>query len=299
MPRFRRADAVPSIEITPRDVEIMRQVNRHRFLRSKHITALVSGSRQQTLRRLQILFHHGYLERPPCQIDYYQRGGSKSMAYGLGNRGAAFLRSNAGIPFGRMEWSGRNRSITRLFLEHALLISDFMVALELACRQKGGLRLLLDEEIPLPANADDKRTPFHWTVTVPQFGSIGVIPDRVFTLYKDASGESILYFFEADRGTMPVKRAGLERSSFQRKLIAYEATWKQAVHRTRFGIRRVRVLTVTSSVEREKHLIEACERLDCARGMFLFATAPTLIETEDLLSLLWERPGQLESIPIL
>lgn len=35
------------------------------------------------LRRLQRLYHHGYVERPACQIDYYQRGGSRSIAYGL------------------------------------------------------------------------------------------------------------------------------------------------------------------------------------------------------------------------
>jgi hypothetical protein len=43
------------------------------------------------LRRLQRLFQHGYLERPRCQIDYYQSG-SRRIACGLGNKGAAWLK---------------------------------------------------------------------------------------------------------------------------------------------------------------------------------------------------------------
>jgi hypothetical protein len=41
---------------------------------------------------LQFLYHDGYLERPRIQIEYYHRGGSRHIVYGLGNKGAAFLR---------------------------------------------------------------------------------------------------------------------------------------------------------------------------------------------------------------
>jgi len=61
LPRFKRALIVEQIELTDRDTRIIRQVNRHRFLRSPQIAMLVGGSAQQTLRRLQLLYHHGYL----------------------------------------------------------------------------------------------------------------------------------------------------------------------------------------------------------------------------------------------
>ncbi len=67
-PRFRRAEKLPPMRLTPRDEEILRAVFRHRFLRSNQIARIVSGSRQQLLRRLQSLYHHGYLERPRCQL---------------------------------------------------------------------------------------------------------------------------------------------------------------------------------------------------------------------------------------
>ena len=71
LPRFRRAPGVPRIELTERDREILQQVHRHRFLRSSHLGQLVPGGRKHLLRRLQLLYHHGYLERPRAQIDYY------------------------------------------------------------------------------------------------------------------------------------------------------------------------------------------------------------------------------------
>ena len=54
-PRFRRADNFAPMQMTARDMEILRIVNRNRFLRSHQIADLVGGSRQQVLRRLQRL----------------------------------------------------------------------------------------------------------------------------------------------------------------------------------------------------------------------------------------------------
>ncbi|TAK95379.1 MAG: DeoR family transcriptional regulator, partial [Verrucomicrobia bacterium] len=70
LPRFKRSPDIASMRLTERDREILRHIYRHRFLRTDHLTKLLSGSPQQIRRRLQKLYHHGYLERPRCQIDY-------------------------------------------------------------------------------------------------------------------------------------------------------------------------------------------------------------------------------------
>src|ERR1700687_1546928 len=85
-PRFERAEVAGMI-LTPRDLLILRAVHRHRLLRSTHLIALLDASRQTTLRRLQLLFHHGYLDRPAAQLDWYAEG-SEPMVYALGHRGA-------------------------------------------------------------------------------------------------------------------------------------------------------------------------------------------------------------------
>jgi DNA-binding Lrp family transcriptional regulator len=287
-PRFRRAENFAPMEITARDAEILRMVNRHRFLRSHQIADLVTGSRQQVLRRLQKLYHHGYLERPACQLDYYQRAGSRSIAYGLASRGAAHLRRTENIPFSRLDWTSRNRTVKRLFLEHALMVSDIMVSLEIACRKRGNVHLLTNDEIPLPAATHNERDPFRWTVRISQKEKVGVIPDCIFVLEFRETGERILVFLEADRATMPVQRARLTTSSFARKLLAYQATWMQGVHRAHFGFTRVRMLTVTNGVVRLGNLIATASELGCSEGLFLFGTADDVLSSEDFLALPWK-----------
>jgi hypothetical protein len=95
----------------------------------------------------------------------------------------------------------------------------------------------------------------------------------------------VLYFLEADCGTMPAVRRTLAQSSFHRKLLAYEATWSQAVHRRRFGFNRFRVITITTSASRVKTLVETCQRLERGRGLFLFADHASLQQHGDILTL--------------
>lgn len=286
-PRFRRAENFAPLVMTERDTEILRSVNRHRFLHSHQISELVGGSRQQTLRRLQKLYHHGYLERPTCQLDYYQRGGSRNIVYGLASRGASHLRRVDDTPFSRLDWTSRNGSVKRLFLEHALMVSKIMVSLEIACRKRGNVSLKIEHDIPLPTATRDAKEPFRWTVTVSGKEKMGVIPDRVFALDFTDSGERILCFLEADCGTMPVQRANLKMSSFARKLLAYRASWAQRVHLTRFGFSRARVLTVTTSTQRLENLLTAAASEERGKGLFLFAEARAVNSSADSIAFPW------------
>jgi hypothetical protein len=104
------------------------------------------------------------------------------------------------------------------------------------------------------------------------------------------------FFLEADRGTMPVTRRTLSQTSFYRKLLAYEATWTQNVHRTRFGFHRFRVLTVTTSAARVKSLVDACSQLERGHGLFLFADKNIL--SGDVFSHVWQtgRPGETDCL---
>lgn len=285
LPRFQRSPQIARIRLTDRDREIVRLVHQHRFLRSIHFVHLLNASRQRVLRRLQLLYHHGYLERPRAQIAYYERG-SRPMVYGLGHKGAVLLKRESGIAFHELDWGTKNRSAGRLFLEHALLVSDVMVAFQLACRNSGRVRMLIGKDIPLPVSLRTHRQPFKWSVMLNGTAKLGVVPDGAFALeFPDRSRERILYFLEGDCGTMPVTRATLARSSFQRKLFAYEATWTQEVHRRRFGFNRFRVLTITTSATRVSSLVEACRQLEHGRGLFLFADHAALARHQDILSL--------------
>ena len=289
LPRFKRSPKIAPFRLTDRDREILEHVHRHRFLRSDHLCALLPGSEQQILRRLQLLYHHGFLERPRCQIDYYQNG-SRRMVYGIGSKAAPVLKRELPLPFHRLEWSQENR-VGRIFLGHALLVSDVMVALEVACRRRTDIRLLTPDEAILPAVTAKRRAPFQWKTEIGSGITCGVIPDGVFGLeFSDEIGRlnRCWYFLEADCGTMPVARHGLDQTSFYRKLLAYQATWRQHVHHARFGIHRFRVLTVTTNTERLRHLVEACSQLDSGRGLFLFTDESSLSAHGDILTVPWQ-----------
>ena len=291
LPRFKRAPPASPIRCVERDREIIRLVHKHRLLRSAHILSLLGGSSQSVLRRLQLLYHHGYFERPRSQLDYYHSGGgSRHIIYGLGSKGAAVLREeNAGsLPSPR---SGeQNRGVGRIFLEHAVMVSDIMVGLELACWKKGSVRLLQGDELPRPTGSAKKKQ-FRWGANISSHIRLGVVPDRVLALYsedQEAERTPAFFFLEADRGTMPVKRKNLAQTSFLRKLLAYEATWQQGIHRKEFGFHRFRVLTVTRSAERAQSLVEACSQLKSGHGLFLFTDIASFQQSPDVLSHAWQ-----------
>jgi hypothetical protein len=272
-PRFERA-RVAGIKLTHRDLLILRAVHRHRLLRSTHLIALLDGSRQTTLRRLQLLFHHGYLDRPAAQLDWYAKG-SEPLVYALGNLGTAALAAE-GERGGALRTS---RNVSRQFLRHTLAVAEVMVAIEVACRNWEGVEFIRPEEVlaAVPEATTRLRLPFRWQVDVQDGGKLhrlGVEPDRVFGLRFPRSPEhrQLAYFFlEVDRGTMPVTRQGLDQTSFRRKLLGYRETWRQGLHRTHLGIPNFRVLTVTTSAQRARHLVAACSSLRSGQGLFLFA----------------------------
>jgi hypothetical protein len=289
LPRFQRVPSVAPPQLTERDREIIRLVYRHRFLRSSHICSLIPGSSQQILRRLKLLYHHGYLARPRAQIDYYHHGGSREIVYGLGNKSASILKPELGEMFRQTPWDEENGSVKRIFLQHALLVSDIMVSIELACRQSE-VRLLTEQDLAT------KNQPFRWN-TIVAGQKLSAVPDRVFALEFKGADRNLrrsYFYLEADRGTMPVIRKSLSRTSFYRKLLGYEATWTQRIHEKQFGFHRFRVLTVTTGPERVKSLRDACSKLKSGHGLFLFTDRAVLDKPQDILSHVWQtgRPGE-------
>jgi len=175
-----------------------------------------------------------------------------------------------------------------MFLDHTLQVADVLIAFELASRQNGDVTFVPTGQLSL-TNASPDSSPARWNVSFAG-QEITVIPDAVFALdvARDVGRcERIYYFLEADRGTMPVIRKKLNQTSLLRKLLAYEATWSQGVHRTLLGVERFRVLTVATNRARVEHLRSACSRLQRGHGLFLFTDLAALHRSDDLFSLSW------------
>jgi hypothetical protein len=166
-----------------------------------------------------------------------------------------------------------------------------MVTIELACRNSGQIRLLTEDELRPRTEVNRGGQTFRWRVKVNRRLTLGIVPDRVFALdfaLNAERRERAFFFLEADRGTMPVMRRDLSQTSFYRKLVAYEATWLQSLHSTRFAFHRFRVLTITTSRERIKTLVNACSRLRQGHGLFLFVDKASLAQPSDVFSPIWQ-----------
>jgi len=147
-PRFRREGAVPRVELTDDDAEILRHVYRHRFIRADDLYRLFSDrSADRLSRRLTALYRAGFLDRPIAQIDRFKQGGSQSVVYGLDTAGARYLKETLGVPIGSADWKSRNRSYTRESLDHTLAVTHFLVDLEVACRARPDVSLIRFEDI--------------------------------------------------------------------------------------------------------------------------------------------------------
>ena len=288
-PRFRRAEEAPSFQLTERDIEIVRQVAQHRFLRSIHLSQLLDAPHHKIRERLTSLFHAGYLDRPRSQLEYHLNGGgSAPLVYALGNRGAKLLIKVDGLEHANVDWARKNTEAGRQFLLHTLAIADVRVALTVACRHSEGISLQHPKDLlaTLPEETRGTLRPWSWRVRVQHKGAIaqiGLLPDYVFALVF-ADGSRRVFFVECDRGTMPVERSVLNQTSMLRKFLAYEGGRKQQLHTKRFGWKNFRVLVITASVERVDTMRQVVERVPEIKGspLFLFADHAALLQSDIL-----------------
>ena len=253
-PRFKRSKRErPAFRLQGRDVEIVRAVHDYRLLNSEHIQALIDGSSQGIMRRLQKLFHHGYVDRPPSQFTFVF--GSNKFIYTLGNQGADLLSERFGIDRGTADWTTRNREAKQAHLSHELMLANFHACLTLALGMERPDVQLLSWRQPVAPDA----------VTFEERGKkvrIPVVPDAYFGL-QDPLGR-MYQMVEADRSTMTNPR-------FLCKLEGYWHYWQQSRHTERYGIKNFRVLTICKTERRKENLRRvAAKASPNGRGSVMF-----------------------------
>ncbi len=290
-PRFRRAAEPPAFRLTDDDIEIVRQLARHRFLRSTHIAALVGRSLDRTNRRLSRLFHVGYIDRPRAQLDYYPDRGGAPIVYALAEGGARLLVERDGAAFSNLEWSRKNRQAGRPFIEHQLEVMDFYVGVQLAAQARDDVTVIHADKLvaAFPDQVFSTSNPFALQTRVNHHGTlfnVGIVPDLVFGLrFRDESRRC--FMVEIDRGTMPIVRANLMQTSFERKMRAYLSAHAARQHERHFGWKTFRVLTITTDATRVQSMQDALSRVHVPHSpgpsLFCFATRDELHVNDPLL----------------
>jgi hypothetical protein len=279
----------PTLALQPRDWEIVRIVAQHRVISSEDLQLLLAGSNQMVLRRLQKLFHHGYLDRPRSQ----RQRGNAPMVYAIGEKGAGLLARESGQQQ-VTDWSEKNRRLGANYLEHALMVSRFQAALRFAVNAKGIAdveRWIADgvvrDSVSVEHETSSERIP--------------IAPDAFFTLRLTNEPDGcnrINVFLEADRGTMTTKR-------FVTKMRGYWHYWRGGKQEDQFGVKNFLVLTVTRTSERAGSLCSAIRALDVPdqRGlrMFLFGSEQNYTEGNpaQILGSVWAAAGDEETHSLL
>jgi hypothetical protein len=293
-PRFQRTLDRPTLQLTPRDIEILRAVTTHRFLRSASIALLIDGPAKKIIERVGQLYYAGYLERPPAQLEYYRAGGGSScIVYAIANRGAQVLIEHDGREAADVDWSRKNTQATRRFILHTLAVADVAVALALATREQPTFSLQhLNQLIALmPPATRALRQPLKWRVKVKHNNQplveVGVVPDLAFAVTYEDGGRRC-FLVECDRGTMPVERETLKQTSIVKKLLAYETGRKQRLHHKQFSWQNFRVLVITNTPERAANIRAAIMRNPTLKAspLFLVADKPNL-DIADILKHHW------------
>ena len=299
--RYVRKKKPDTIEVTPRDLEIVRTVARLRFVSSLQLWRLVGGSKQKILRRLGALYDNGYLDRPRAQIAQLYRAGNHALVYGLGRAGAKLIAAHDGIPLNRLDWTTKNTRAGAVFIAHTIETAEIMIAIALAARERG-LRLIDHAELLpyMPEKTRAARNPFAWRTKVKEGVKdipISLIPDRLFSLvFPDNT--RLNFVLEIDRGQMPVTRASFEKqTSYARKLAGYWNGWQEKRHQTTWGFTQLFVLTVTTSEDRIASMIEVQRRLTGAGSrLFLFSTQSRVAESGPFTDLWIDGKGHCTSL---
>jgi DNA-binding MarR family transcriptional regulator len=300
---FERPDEPRALRITPRDIELLRNIARLRLASAAQLAALDGGSAQNVSRALLALFENGYVERPVAQVAsrlLYE--GSRPTIYGLTRKGAALLRQHGEDVRRRLlDGIDKERGAGWRFIEHTVAIAEFWVALELATRRRDDVRVLERNEIleNAPKSKVDRLVRLEASIRLG--GTLkknAVVPDALFGLRFNDETESY-FMLEVDRGEMPIERyKNMQRTYFAKKMLTYYEANRQQRHVHDLGIENFRVLTVTTDRSRIEKMIAALNVITDGRGsnIFLFVDQAMLAEGSPL-DVTWST-GKGESIRI-
>jgi len=181
-----------------RDVQVLLDVYKHRYLSVSQIATLNFPSVQTARRRLRILTVNRYLKS-------FTAPGIEEFLYYLNGEGAAVVASHLGVSLDDLKWvKGARAPKDYYFLKHFLKANDFRITLTKACASSGlGIELLGYIPEYYGERTDRGVTVKYIRDFVCDMRSkaklIHHTPDGVFALGKE--GSSALFFLEVDRGT--------------------------------------------------------------------------------------------------
>lgn len=283
---WERSDNPPAFQMQERDIAIVREVFRNRFLTVPHIHALLGGSKDRLGLRCRLLWQHRYLERPKSQRP--TKALTEEIVYALGKLGANLLQHrDPNLRIAELDWTETpKKQITFPYIDHQLGVATFMVCLRLAAK-KAGLKVRWDGHFNRKKHK----------LTTPD-GKNKFIPDAYFTLELPGK-DTTHHFLELDRGSVSPQR-------MQERYNCYFQVWKARATSGK-APKRFQVLTVTQDPDYVDTLRKAAAPIGRDNShpatwkalMFSHAEAFSLENSEKILDPIWKYADDGELVSLI
>ena len=257
--RFRRTPTGKRMFLTDRDTEILCLLHRYRYLRATQLIALLRPkSEKRFIERLGDLYNEaGLIYRPAAQ---WRRFDARYLPiiYELSPKGLRFLETCGPLPARAVTFAGRDRSGTTPQFDHAMMIVDALIGVELATRNVPGQRFVPVDEIlaRAPVTTRDARKPLAIPVTIKPNSylpgvkcavSTRIVPDALYGIEHVVEGEKRYRFFALEcEHRSPKRRSTAKLSSTALKQAAYEALAATRTFREKWGIPNLELRVVRS-----------------------------------------------------
>jgi hypothetical protein len=246
-------------KLTARDVAVLVNVYKYRYLSVSQVEALHFPSRRTAYRRLQALTALSYLKA-------FTVPGIPERVYYLDKPGAEVVAGEMHVAIDDLKWHRSMRAPKDYyFLRHFLAINDFRIALTRAC-QDSPITLLgfIPEYVGEKTSQGNvkKYLRDHVCDITNVTRRISHTPDAAFALEKD--GSAALFFAEIDRG---IEIVNDPEKGFLKSVVFYLNYFvdgKYQRYATDFGERQFkafRTLIVTNSTKRLENMRKAVSRL--------------------------------------
>lgn len=261
----RREQPARGLVVQPRDRAILETVGHYGFVSSEHLHQLLfpAVSLRVTQVRLRALWEHGFLERSFLPVVLtttpWNVPGPTRPFYSLGRAGLELLADgNADVVRGL-----RGPTLQAATLQHDLVVTDFLVALTVACRSRSDVVLESTEpESSLRRKLSTRRP------ELPRSGIGYVLPDGAFTLQSAPDQRNLTFYLEIVRAD--VKGGNLRLIA---KLERYLKLLRAGFFRAAYGHDHVRaVLVVTTSPARATNIHTLAAALPHGHRLFWFGS---------------------------
>lgn len=282
------------MQLTERDVKVVVAVYHSRFLNAHQIEAQFFSSRtgkvrsrkQACQRRLQLLYHHGFLDRLPMPVVLGQ--GRSPYVYALDEVGANLVATQLGIDRPMVAWKPADNQVKPLFLDHTIAVNNVRVVVHSLIRDHAYELVKWVEEARLKSAGMRDKVPYRVRGT----RRTRIYPDGYFAIRLPSAKQPAHFFLEADQGTMT-------NSRWQEKIQAYLHFRRSGLSHQHFNTRNFRLLTVTTSERRLANLKQASEAVGADR--YFWFTSQDQVDIWNpsrLLEPVWQVAGRTQMHPL-